>query len=1004
MSNSASSDFPNLRRIRWTLLCLFFLSGVSALIYQILWIRKLGLLFGVHVFAVSAVLTTFMAGLAFGSRFFGKYADRHGDSLRIFLFLELGIGLFALTFPLSFKLLTVVYYRLLSVLPDNPYQTQIIRFLLSFFYLIFPTVLMGGTLPVLSKFFVRRLRELGHYVGSLYSVNNLGALIGAFLGGFVLIRAVGLNMSVFFAALLNLVNATIVYFARKSSPEPVLPPVVPPQDVAVASTSPHQSPNGHAYSPRVIRIVLWVFAIEGFTTLSYEVVWTRILLGMSFDKSIYFYTTVIMSFICGLSLGGFLVSRFIDRRQNLLGLFGYVQIGIGLAAIFLLTFFAQLHHFLLSKRPFYGEAWLTTLGMEYVLFFLVMLIPTILMGTTFPIVSKLVTESLQRLGKKIGYVGFLDTVGSIVGAFAAGFILVPFLGVVKSVVVTAFLNCIIGIAILVVHPNYTRRLKTFAITVTAGISLFAVFTVPGQKYFRDWQTRQTGDRILFYQEGVSGTVVVPQHPDGTRVLAINGSVTAFADYGDIRVHKMLGYLPFLLHPAPKSALVIGLGMGVTTQSLIQPGIRQVDCVEISPEVVRAAKEVFVGENKNVLDHPKLNTIIEDGRAHLVVTEKKYDIITSNAIHARLSGNLYTKEFYQLCKSKLSPQGVLCQWMSTNWLLESEYKALIKAFVDVFPHTSLWCVNAGHVLLIATPQPLSFDWQAVRKRMNDEKIRYDLEESDLASPFEIFAQFVCDERQLQDYTFDAKINSDNRPYAELSRVVTKAQNPHIIRSMIDFKSDISPFIRFDGMPAFEQEAVIKTLRDFTEAEKLYTEAVLENAFYLNRGKAIALLEEAIALKPDVYRYREELASIFFNSGRSDAAIEQLAVIESLHPDVVIDLIHLGMAYLQNGSAGNAAEMFTKVAALQPENPLARYYLAILLANDGHLDRAAAELKKIISFYPDFAGSYYYLARIYVSQKRFKEARQMYKACLQRDPGYEDAGARLAELEKFLAGSS
>ena len=288
MRNSATSDFWYVRRIRFTLLCLFFLSGVSALIYQILWIRKLGLLFGVHVFAVSAVLTTFMAGLAFGSRFFGKYADRHGDPLRIFLFLELGIGLFALTFPLSFKLLTVVYSRLLFVLPDNPYLTNITRFLLSFLYLIFPTVLMGGTLPVLSKFFVRRLGELGHHVGSLYSVNNLGALIGAFLGGFVLIRAVGLDMSVVIAAVLNLINAAIIYFTGKSSRELALSTVAPLQDVAAAGTSSDHSPNGHAYSPQVIRIVLWAFAIEGFTTLSYEVVWTRILLGMSFDKSIYF--------------------------------------------------------------------------------------------------------------------------------------------------------------------------------------------------------------------------------------------------------------------------------------------------------------------------------------------------------------------------------------------------------------------------------------------------------------------------------------------------------------------------------------------------------------------------------------------------------------------------------------------------------------------------------------------------------------------------------------------
>jgi len=210
------------------------------------------------------------------------------------------------------------------------------------------------------------------------------------------------------------------------------------------------------------------------------------------------------------------------------------------------------------------------------------------------------------------------------------------------------------------------------------------------------------DRILYFKEGPGATVSVPQSAEGVMALVINGTATAFTDYSDLRVHRMLGYLPYLLSRNPKKALVVGLGMGVTSQSLIQPDVDEVDCAEICPQVVGATSSIFARYNGNVVSEPKFHLYIDDGRSFIIRTRKKYDIITSNAIHSRMSINIYTKDYYELCRKKLTENGIMCQWMPTNWMSLWEFKSLLRAFTDVFPNASVWIINAYHAVLVGSP--------------------------------------------------------------------------------------------------------------------------------------------------------------------------------------------------------------------------------------------------------------------------------------------------------------
>lgn len=356
--------YPKIRIARLILYLVLFGSGMSALIYQIIWIREFGLVFGVHVFSMATVLTAFMAGLALGAVYFGSLADRKTNPIILFLFLELGIGLFAVVFPFTFQSLSRIYDMIASSVSPDQYSLQLIRFILAFIYLLIPTTLMGGTMPVIIKIFVNNLGEIGGRISRLYAVNNLGAVVGGFLAGFFIIRWLGSNQSGYLAAAVNLLNVGLVFLVVRLK--------VRPSQYKNMSGSSVISNTAEKLSERlpgnIMTLVLWVFAIEGFTTLSYEIIWTRILIDFSIEKTVYFSTVIVISFVFGLSLGSFIVSRILDKHRNLLAFLGINQILIGLLSIFLLLVFTLIAPEISVRRSMFGT-WLHEAGREYLFFF-----------------------------------------------------------------------------------------------------------------------------------------------------------------------------------------------------------------------------------------------------------------------------------------------------------------------------------------------------------------------------------------------------------------------------------------------------------------------------------------------------------------------------------------------------------------------------------------------------------------------------------------------------------
>lgn len=429
----------------------FLLSGLSSLIYEVLWVRMLILIFGSTTFAISTVLTAFMGGLALGSYLFGRYIDRSRYPVPMYGILEAGIGVYALLVPTLFSGLIPLYRWVWQSFHLNFYLFSLMQFFLVSLVLIVPTTLMGATLPILSKYYARREDRLGLTVGSLYAVNTLGGILGTFFSGFFLLPALGVRLTTFLAALLNLLIGTIVLVViKKGGKEKV--GLVPGAEFSASTFS------GERLSSWILGLVLLAFGLSGFASMIYEIAWSRVL-AMILDSSTYAFTIMLTTFLIGIALGSFLMSRTIDRLKRPLLAFILIEIAIGTSAFLGLFLFSELPYlFVVLYRTFSGSLNLIFFS-KFLLASAVMILPTLFIGALFPLVVKLYTPSLNRVGYSIGKTYSLNTIGCILGSFCGGFVFVPLMGIQNSILLAIGLNIFLAFLLLLASPYRGRALK-----------------------------------------------------------------------------------------------------------------------------------------------------------------------------------------------------------------------------------------------------------------------------------------------------------------------------------------------------------------------------------------------------------------------------------------------------------------------------------------------------------------------------------------------------------------
>ncbi len=647
------------------LLIIFFFSGIAGLAYQVIWVKLLSQIFGHTIYAVSTVVAAFMAGLAIGSLTLGRLADRVKSPLRLYAYLELGIGIYAILFIIFFSSLNDIYTELF-IFFDIQYSTiSLGRIFYAFLLLIIPTALIGGTFPVISKYYIRDLRTVRQHTGILYAVNTFGAVIGALLTGFFFLEWFGITNTVYIMVMVNLILAMVsfVLAGRESS-----------QNVE----------NGKEITQHKISFILIIYGLAGFTSLALEVLWTREL-AIVFLSSTYSFSTVLVIFLVGLSAG----SLFFSWKKNIkypIKIFYRIEFGIAIMALLSIPMLRILPQKLYIESVMdKAMTWQIELLLNFSITFLVLILPTFLMGAAFPLVCSIYTKSVKKLGNDIGEVYAYNTVGAIFGSLIAGFILIPQFGVIQSIVIISLISFGIVVAILVKYIPFkkSRPEHLFMPVIFAGL-LFAIITNGG-----DFRPLQTGMKVLYAREDISAEVKVLQNKNGDRSLYINEK-----QQGGTRVaqtERWTGQVPLVFHQSPDSVLLIGLGTGVTLNALAEGPVEHVTCVDLIGSLVEAADQ-FETINGGILKNEQKVSFIEaDGINYLNLTRNKFDLILCDIVHPddAGAGDLFSREFYRSCRSGLKNKGLFVQWILLDQLATKDLKTILATFYHVFPDMQLY---------------------------------------------------------------------------------------------------------------------------------------------------------------------------------------------------------------------------------------------------------------------------------------------------------------------------
>lgn len=744
----------------------FILSGFAALLYQTAWMRQFSLVFGTSELAIAAVLSAYMGGLSLGAIIAARYVHRITRPVLFYGLLEAGIAVSALAVPVLLMLARVLY---VSILGGQPEPVDASGLGQSFFYLIIafvvlaiPTTFMGATLPLLTKYVVKSKEQIGSRVGLLYATNTIGAVGGTLVAGFLLLPFLGLNGTVWVGVIINLVvfflAAAIARYIGDhsqldSSDEPEDQPVEEFQEVAAVPKS---------------RIwILPLMLLSGANSFVYEVLWTR-LLGHILGGSITAFATMLAGFLSGIAIGSAIASRFAETRSQAIKLFVGVQCGIALTSMLI-------YQFLPLVIP---EA--SGLSGNVLLAIMVLLPATVFIGATFPLAVRILAKDKSDAAPASAKVYSWNTVGAIIGATAAAFFLIPLLKYEGSIRVAIILNAALALAAATLLSKPNKPLVATVLVFMVGLIVWYQPKMPEEILRSSPVFAQPGGDIRFYEVGRSATVLVIEE-SGYLNLRTNGlpeaSTSLIGSPPYIHNQRMLSTMPVLARPDVETMLIVGLGAGVTLEG-VPESVKEVDVIELEPEVVEANR--FYGDERAIdpLKDPRVTITINDARSALTLTDKKYDAIVSQPSHPWTAGasHLYTREFMTLAKDHLSEGGVYLQWMNTQFLDEFLLKALCATMLDVYPYVRVYQWNPEVLFFLGSSKPLDVERQIALtgRPMVDDPLNY--LEKGVGSVEDVITALAMDQANVEAFAEGGQVITDNRNYmATMSaRVMAKGE--------------------------------------------------------------------------------------------------------------------------------------------------------------------------------------------------------------------------------------
>jgi len=731
------------------LLSVFFASGISALLYQIVWLKYLGLIFGNTVYAAATLIAVFLGGLGIGAFLFSR-AFRSRPPLLVYAGTEALIGLMGAFSPNGFELLNRGYIAAFPIVHQSALQMTLVRGSLAALFLLPPTILMGGTLPLLVRWFTGEREGSGTAVSALYAVNTLGATAGVALAGFVLIPRVGLLSTIFVAVILNFLLAVIAAVFGRNVAAGFSPSAETDGEIKLAAP----------FSPKA---VLLASLLMGLAAIADEVFWSRILV-LHLGSSVYAYSLMLFSFLIGIGLGSAVIERYVSTIDIAKAL-GAIELALGAVLALQVHLFTHFSDLLFAfVKPWIAIHVASPFPALLSASLVALLVPTALMGAAFPLTVRLYEISAaEGETRSVGKVYLANTIGSISGSMLAGFFLIRLLGSQNGLFLMACVNLALG-------AWFIRKRGLTMIAIASAIVLGAfVFAKPDQVILSAGLFTEQHAPILLFREDVTATVTLRKLAPDYLSLELNGVNVAGTSGELMGTQKLQGHIPLLLHPNPQRVLHIGFGSGGTAWAVSRHPVSSITIAEISPEVLEVSGSRLTSVNHGVLHDPRVHVEINDGRNFVLGTRDKFDIILSDSIHPRYAGNgsLYTRDYFEICRRHLTGAGVMSMWLPMYSLTPRNYLQIVHAFRDVFPNTTIWSIpNSANSFTIvigrleAGPIPLdriAAQWTPL--------VAHDLEEIGMRTPADLLPAFMLGPAEVERITRNIPPHTDDLPSVE-----------------------------------------------------------------------------------------------------------------------------------------------------------------------------------------------------------------------------------------------
>lgn len=927
---------------------LFFFSGLSSLIYQVIWTRQLVFVFGSTSFASATVLSAFMGGLALGSYFAGKYCDRMRNPFLWYGLLEGFIGLWALLIPFLLTGATPIYKAFWQSFHSEVLVFSLVRFVVVALILLPPTAAMGATLPLLARFVTSSLSVVGSRVGFLYSINTCGAVFGAVAAGFLLIPQLGLNMTTIAAAVTNFLLAGIVYMLQKAwIPDHAEKPLsyglgIEPTVSTVSGDATESAQTTKLTEEKLPKHVLWTmvaFAFSGGLAMMHEVGWIRALL-LIIGSTTYAFTIMLATFLIGIFVGSLVMSRFVDRIKDPLLWFSCFQLGLcgaGLLSIYLFNF---LPYWNLVTNYNYWDNPDGGMAVRFALTGCVLLPVTLCLGAIFPLAVKVCTRELEKVGRSIGTLYSVNTLGAIFGSFIAGFAVIPALGSEHTLIWACVGSGIIGGAMLIAFGPKSLPVKILAGVLSAGVLIWACtgpelwnlrMVTSSQKVRRGlvWNRSPVAPfdqwvkevdkafNILFWKDGMCSNVAVIQFPDGQNSLLTNGHIDASTGATDMSTQALLPTIPLLVKGDAKDVGDVGWGSGTTMgYSLLFP-ITKMVCAEIEPAVIETSR-FFHSVNLAPENDQRLKININDGRNYMMATNEQFDVITSEPSNPWQAGvcNLYTQEYFQVCHDRLKPGGIFAMWWQYNEVSSDNLSRVFSSLKKVFKHVVVFQVFTGDISALASDEPIKIDLDKVARALEDPKLKQTLAKyTGITCAEDLPAKVCLSDESVSKIAAQFPPNTDDKNHIEFDVARTYEQK--------NFSAQNGQWLLANAGPIWDVVDWSKMTKD-QQAAKMA--AIAERAMVQGLPSSELWAGGSYKFKPNPYALCVQALIEAQKKGNFEAAFIMANEAVSKFPKDAKWYCVRGIVELLGGAPLRARADFAEACRLDPSNRIYKYRLA------------------------------------------------------------------------------